>query len=128
MDESFRLTPQPRPQKSLNYGERVKAGLQRGGLRQVSKDKQRYNDLYSAAIDDDDEIQACVYHKMLSDLGVSHHIVGDKFVGTKESLTRHHEKGRDKMLILQYKYCCIYCHDWIHKNPNKARELKILLF
>ncbi len=128
MDESFRLTPQAKPTQSLNYHERVKAGLQRGGLRKVSKDHQKYLDLYHASIEDDDEIQKCSYHKLLFDLGLINKIHGDTLIGTKESLQRHHEKGRDKMLILQYKYCCIHCHDWIHKNPNKARELKILLF
>ncbi len=122
MNEDFRLQPQQKPTKSLNYHERVKAGLQRGGLRQVSKQKQKWIDLYHAQIDDDAEIQTCTFpvpENINKICGVTGH---------KETLQRHHTHGRDKENILKYKYRCNDHHDWIHKHPNKAREIGELCF
>ena len=108
-DESFFPPPQVKPAKKLNYSERVKAGLQRGGLNPLSRKRQEKLKEYSKAFEDDAEIQycACCGHK-----------------GTKESLSRHHYKGRK--FITDYIYLCqgTGCrkHDLIHENPNKAME------
>jgi hypothetical protein len=125
MDEDFRLEPQKKPDKSLNYKEKVKAGLISGGLKRTalkkySKKNEEKLDRYHWMCYTDTETQSCFMCGL-----VSH----------KDILQRHHPKGRGGDNILYYKYVCADAttctvrnpqrrggHDGIHSNPNWARE------
>ena len=42
----------------------------------------------------------------------------------------HHIRGRSKDFLCDTRYwlaVCIGCHDWIHSNMKKARELRLIL-
>jgi hypothetical protein len=107
------LEPIPKVTKKPNYNERVRLGLQRGGLRPVSKGKQVWLDKYNKLKDEADEYQICQR-------------CSERF--HKESSPPHHPYGRDKEKILIIMWLCHDCHEWVHANPNKAREDKFLFF
>lgn len=108
-DLPFQHKPAPKP----NYKERVRLGLQRGGLKQQSDKKKQWGQQYVAKIKEDDESQEC-------------HFEGCNKVLHKDAMSRHHPKGQIGENILYYIYYCIEHHTWIHKHPNEARELGYL--
>ncbi len=108
---------QDKPPKRLTYTEKRRAGLiapkPRTRLKGVSKKRQTWLDEYHAQIELDALNQQCFRCHVH---------------GTKHSLQRHHTHGRNKELILIYKYSCPECHTWIHENANQAREQGLLFF
>lgn len=97
--------PQKKPERKLNYKERVKAGLQRGGLNPVSKKQQQKNNEYNKAINQDTEKDyICARHG----------------AACRSTLTRHHYKGRQ--YITDYIYLCQEFHDKIHANSRWSKD------
>lgn len=95
-------------------------GLQKGGLRPIAKDKMDLHKEYELRKKEDDSIQECWAHER---------VVGTQHKGLKEFMDCHHVNGREGgRNILDYVYVCKNCHRFIHANPNKARELKLLNF
>ncbi len=95
--------PQKKPERKLNYHERVKAGLQRGGLNKISKKRQKSLQIYNKAISEIPHDSCCCK------------------CGSREILEIHHPKGRkfiDNFIIV-----CHRCHEWIHSNANEAMRL-----
>lgn len=45
--------------------------------------------------------------------------------GPKSQMHRHHVNGRSGIRLLEYIYVCPLCHEWIHQNPAKAKELNL---
>lgn len=109
---------QHKPVKRLTYKEKVLSGQISGGmkktkLRFASKKKQKSLSAYASKKTSDDEFQTCKICKI---------------EGTKDTLDRHHTHGRNGENMLKYIYVCRECHDWIHGNPNEAREQGYLFF
>lgn len=104
---------QHKPAKSLNYHERVRAGLQRGGLNPMSKKKQSWTNKYIEKKKQDDEWQECK-------------VCGK--TNRKEDASPHHPHGRNDSNILIYWWLCNSCHELIHTNPKEARENGYLFF
>lgn len=104
---------QRKPERKLNYHERVKAGLQRGGLRKVSKKREDWLKKYNEQAEDDAEYQTCPRCKITSH---------------KDSMERHHPWRRDNENILKYWWMHKECHKWIHDHPKEAREQQLLFF
>ena len=95
--------PQKKPQKKPNYQERVRLGLQRGGLRPVSKKGQQRR-----------ATEAKEHNKNTE---ASCHCCG-----ATESLEKHHPHGRSKPDVFVYLCGPFGCrkHHWIHEHPNDA--------
>jgi hypothetical protein len=110
---------QHKPQKTPNYKEKVKLGLISGGLKRtkglnpISKKHKKELDKYIRMCYNDAELQKCFRCGLEAN---------------KDILQRHHTHGRSGDNLYKYEYCCVKCHEWIHANPNKARELKLLFF
>jgi hypothetical protein len=104
---------QHKPARKLNYQERVKAGLQRGGLPKFSKKKEEWTKKYSEQKKKDQEYQVCFV------CGKTEH---------KDNMEPHHTHGRSNENIMIYKWVHTECHNKIHKNPNWARENGYLFF
>jgi hypothetical protein len=98
--------------KKLNYKEKVKAGLIKGGINPMSKKKTEWNNKYIKQKQKDEEIQICPKCN-LSDL--------------KSNMEPHHPKGRANENILFYWWMHPECHAWIHAHPNEARKQNLLL-
>lgn len=101
--------PQKKPERKLNYRERVAAGLQRGGLKPKS-DKQLERD----------KLEAREHNK-----NIKKGVVFCVKCGSDKHIEKHHVKGRnfpDEFVYLCGEFGCAF-HSWIHKNENEAYEL-----
>jgi len=97
---------QHKPEKKLTYKEKVQKGLIHGGLRPVSEKQQKRLNEYNKSISKDTEQDyICVFPGC----------------GCRETLSRHHYKGRGKH-ITEYIYLCQTHHDYIHANAKWAKE------
>jgi hypothetical protein len=99
--------------KKLNYHERVKAGLQRGGINPLSKKKQEWTAKYAKQKRDDQEYQTCIV------CGIMEH---------KDNMEPHHTHGRSNENIMKYVWLHTECHAKIHAQPNWARANGYLFF
>jgi len=99
---------QYKPARKLNYHERVKAGLQKGGLNKFSKKGLEKR-----------KIEQKQHNKNISE--------GKVFCvacGATNHLERHHPKGRnypDYFIYLCGEFGCGK-HKWIHENENEAMK------
>lgn len=112
MSDEHRLTPQEKPKKTLNYQEKVKAGLVSGGMKRsalnkFSKKTKEKLDTYHQLDTLSSNIFTCEHCELTFD---------------KEQLDKHHPYGRGNFTS-EFIYITRDFHDWIHKNPNKAFEL-----
>lgn len=100
------LEPQHKPKKTLNYKEKVAAGLIKGGLNHFSKK--------GLARHKTEQLQ---HNKNIAN--------GEVFCvacGSTNHLEKHHYKGRsypDEFIYLCGEYGCGK-HKWIHSNENQA--------
>lgn len=100
---------QHKPQKKPNYQERVKLGLQRGGLRPMSEKGQKRR-----------AAEAREHNK-----NIAEGLVFCAKCGNQDNLERHHPLGRsfpDIFIYLCNEYGCGF-HKWIHENSNEAYKL-----
>jgi disulfide oxidoreductase YuzD len=104
---------QEKQPRKLNYQERVRAGIQRGGLNPTSKKKEEWLKKYRKQKQLDQEYQVCFV------CGVTEH---------KDNMEPHHTHGRSNENIMKYQWVHTECHAWIHKNPNEARKKGYLFF
>ena len=117
------LEPIPKPEKRLNYKQRAASGLitrkprkaleKKTRLKPVSAKRQSWLELYKRQKDGDHIFQMCPVCAVK---------------GRKEEMDAHHTHGRSGENILRYIWVHRVCHDWIHGNPNKARERGFLFF
>lgn len=103
---------QKQPRK-LNYAERVKAGIQRGGLPHASKKKEEWLKKYRKAKELSQEYHECKV------CGKTNH---------KDEADCHHPSGRSGQNILDFWFICVSCHAWIHAHPNESRAKGYLFF
>ncbi len=103
------MEPQHKPKRTLNYKEKVAAGLVKGGLKKFSKKGlERHKK---------EQLQ---HNKNIKD--------GQVFCvacGSTNHLEKHHPFGRSKPDIFVYicgEYGC-KIHRWIHENVNEAYKL-----
>lgn len=100
---------QYKPVKKPNYKERVRLGLQRGGLKKKSE-KQKIKD--SAELKQHNK-------------NIKNNSVYCVKCGNIKHIEKHHYKGRkypSEFIYLCGEFGC-GMHSWIHKNENKALEL-----
>lgn len=116
---------QTKPKKSLNYQEKVRAGIIRGGLRQVSKKKQKEQSHYSKRSQEwlvDKHCEICGQPNNLS----LHHMNGrGVFLNIEEYWMALCLAGSRDFLIKKFpgSNMADSCHDWVHKNGKLARKL-----
>lgn len=97
---------QHKPKKKPNYQERVKLGLQRGGLNPISKKGQQRR-----------AVEAKEHNK-----NIAEGLVFCVACGGINHIEKHHYKGRafpDEFVYLCGEFGCNK-HGWIHKNENQA--------
>lgn len=85
--------------------------MKKTALKRISKKRSDWLALYHEKRDKDNLIQECFK------CGVTY---------PKHCFDAHHIRGRAGKLILEYVYLCRSCHEFVHENPNKAREMGLL--
>ena len=120
------LPPQQKPTRKPNYQERVRMGIQKGGLRPIAKNKIDLNKQYEKLKSEAPEFVECFCHPVITEITNGVRIRFPRL--RKEFADPHHINGRMKENILDFKWTCRPSPAWIHANPNKARELGLLNF
>lgn len=117
---------QHKPLRKPNYKERVRFGLQRGGLRNVSKEKQEWQDKFEIKQFNDKDIQKCFCHNIVQHEMMPNLNSNISYQAHKNQLDPHHVNGQVGANILDYEYACRPCHAWIHTHAERARQLGLL--